>query len=137
MLQIYFFCWNNIDLKYTSSVIHQVEVYLNYIWSMIQLCFRYTLEVYFQYIWSILKVHFTLVRDCCFNKSLFDNWKNPQEMLWKWLNLLDLKSRKLSCCKQICLDNACYMIGWLSRLPFICDRNHRFYWKLLLQHFDF
>ena len=58
MLQMYFFCWNNIDLKYTSSsVIHQVEVYFKYIWSTFEVCFKYTLEVYFQYIWSIL--HFS------------------------------------------------------------------------------
>ena len=31
MLQMYFFCQNNIDLKYnSSSVIQQVEVYLKY-----------------------------------------------------------------------------------------------------------
>ena len=72
---IYFFCWNNVDLKYTSSVIQQVEVYiLKYTWSILEVylkydsnilevCFKYTLEVYFQYIWSTLKVCFTLVRD--------------------------------------------------------------------------
>ena len=53
---MYFFCLNNIDLKYTSSsVIHQIEVYLKYTWSMIHvylkyIYFKYSLEVYFQYI---------------------------------------------------------------------------------------
>ena len=42
----------DLDLKYTSSLIWQVEV-----------CFKYMMEVYFQYIWSILKVYSTLVRD--------------------------------------------------------------------------
>ena len=59
---MYFFCQNNIDLKYTSSsVIHQVEVYLKYTSSILEVYlkyassilevyFKYTLEVYFQYI---------------------------------------------------------------------------------------
>ena len=60
---MYFFCQNNIDLKYTSSsVIQQVEVYLKYTWSIVELCFKYTLEVNFRCIWSILKVYLTLVR---------------------------------------------------------------------------
>ena len=33
---MYFFCSNNIDLKYTSSsVIQQIEVYLKYTWKYI------------------------------------------------------------------------------------------------------
>ena len=37
VLQMYFFCQNNIDLKYTSSsVIQQVEVYLKYTWSILE-----------------------------------------------------------------------------------------------------
>ena len=37
VLQMYFFCRNNIDLKYTSSsVIQQVEVYLKYTWSVLE-----------------------------------------------------------------------------------------------------
>ena len=37
VLQMYFFCQNNIDLKYTSSsVIQQIEVYLKYSWSILQ-----------------------------------------------------------------------------------------------------
>ena len=59
---MYFFCQNNIDLKYTSSsVIYQaevflkytssiLEVYLKYASSILEVCLKYTLEVYFQYI---------------------------------------------------------------------------------------
>ena len=77
---MYFVCRNNIDLKYTSSsVIHQVEIYLKYIrsiytWSVLELYLNYassilevyiihTLQVYSQYTWSILKAYFTLVRE--------------------------------------------------------------------------
>ena len=64
---MYFFCRNNIDLKYTSSsVIHQVEVYLKYTSnilevylkyasSILQVCFKYALEVYFQIFEAYLK----------------------------------------------------------------------------------
>ena len=41
VLQMYFFCQNNIDLKYTSSsVIQQVEVYLKYTWSIVEVYFK-------------------------------------------------------------------------------------------------
>ena len=41
VLQMYFFCRNNIDLKYTSSsVIQQVKVDLKYIWSILEVYFK-------------------------------------------------------------------------------------------------
>ena len=50
---MYFFCWNNIDLKYTSSsVFQQVEVYFKYSWSILEVCLEYALSVlavYFKY----------------------------------------------------------------------------------------
>ena len=53
---MYFFCRNNIDLKYTSSsVIQQVEVYLKYTWSILEIYLKYALsmlEVYFKYTWK-------------------------------------------------------------------------------------
>ena len=60
VLRMYFFCQNNIDLKYTSSsVIWQVEVYLKYIWSMLLylniLC-KYTSSIFEVY----LRLYFTL-----------------------------------------------------------------------------
>ena len=40
VLQMYFFCRNNIEMKYTSSsVIQQVEVYLEYTWSIVEVYF--------------------------------------------------------------------------------------------------
>ena len=40
VLQMYFFCRNNIEVKYTSSsVIQQVEVYLEYTWSIVEVYF--------------------------------------------------------------------------------------------------
>ena len=51
---MYFFCLNNINMKYTFSAIQQVEVYLKYILkytlSILKVYFKYILEVYFQYI---------------------------------------------------------------------------------------
>ena len=74
---IYFFCRNNVDLKYTSSVIQQVEVYilkytwsilevyLKYIWSMIRIYLKYASNILWKYTSSIFEVHlkYTLVRD--------------------------------------------------------------------------
>ena len=57
VLQMYFFYQNNIDLKYTCSVIQQLEVYSKYSWSILEVYFKYTwvyfkyaLDVYFQYV---------------------------------------------------------------------------------------
>ena len=58
MLQMYFFCRNNIDLKYTSSsVIQQVEVYLKHTWSIFEVRFKYTWSMLPMYFGSILPVY--------------------------------------------------------------------------------
>ena len=42
VLQMYFFCRNNIDLKHTSSsVIQQVEVYSKYTWSILEVYLKF------------------------------------------------------------------------------------------------
>ena len=46
VLQMYFFCRNNIDLKYTSSsVIQQVEEHLKYIWSIVEVYLKYNSNI--------------------------------------------------------------------------------------------
>ena len=91
---MYFFCQNNIDLKYTSSFgIQQGEVYLKYTWSIL----KYTLEVYLQYISSIIDfskgihsymsapLHKSLRKDWCVlfhtsQSSVFRKNQTPNEV---------------------------------------------------------
>ena len=68
MLQMYFFCLNNIDLKYTSSsVMQQVEVYF----SILEVYFKVS-EVYLKYGSSILEVYFKYTSEVYFNSSIFE-----------------------------------------------------------------
>ena len=53
--QMYFFCRNNVDLKY-------IFFCKSTSWSILEVYFKNTIELYFQYIWSILEVYFTLVQ---------------------------------------------------------------------------
>ena len=92
---MYFFCWNNIYLKYTfSSVIQQVEVYLKHTWSILQIYFRSILQIYFRSIFPVyLKytyIYFTLVREML-------NWETrpvishqyPKDINDKFLEIID------------------------------------------------
>ena len=95
---IYFFCWNNIDLKcwsnidlkYTSSsVIQLVEVYLKYTWSICEVCFKYT--------WSTLQIYFGSI----FTFSIFEVYLkyilyfSKGEQITDFLPNLEAKSKPL------------------------------------------
>ena len=55
---MYFFCRNNIDLKYTSSsVIDQVEVYLKYTSSTFEVYLKYAPNILWKYTSSIFEVY--------------------------------------------------------------------------------
>ena len=61
VLQMYFFCQNNIDLKYTSSsVIQQVEVNLKYAWSILEvyLDMFINMRLFLAILWTFQMLHF-------------------------------------------------------------------------------
>ena len=80
VLQMYFFCQNNIDLKYTSSsVIQQVEVYFKHTWSILEVCLKYTSNIIWKYTSSIFEVYikYNLVASLCeYDGKSMENWDN-------------------------------------------------------------
>ena len=69
-----FFCQNNIGLKYTSSLIQQVEVYLKYTSNIL---WKYTSSIFEV---CILNVYFTLVKVIIVNiraegEPTFKDWR--------------------------------------------------------------